>query len=311
MPAERLDLATRLRLLRRLLSSDGLTALGEADRAGLARALGLVPVDPPAGPDAPPLPVLTADAARLSAELEAERSLDAARFDAVSEAALSDLDGLPTGPQIGYLRNHRARFLELDRMAVRLTQGLDAPRLLDVGISVNTYILTRLMPGATIAVAERPSFRMPPDRPPRVHPVDLTDPELDTRDLGERFDLILFAEVLEHLLANPARVLRFLLAHLAPGGHLVVTTPNVQSEIKRRRWASGRNPQPIYAASLGRGQEPAHHVREYTLRELLEAGTEAGGRVAAAFFSACWDGGREVPRPDLRSNLVAVFRAGG
>jgi 2-polyprenyl-3-methyl-5-hydroxy-6-metoxy-1,4-benzoquinol methylase len=64
--------------------------------------------------------------------------------------------------------------------------------------------------------------------------------------LGERFDLVLSFQVIEHL-PDPAGFLRALAAVTAPGGALVVTTPN-------RLMSVSENP---------------YHLREWTAPELL------------------------------------------
>jgi SAM-dependent methyltransferase len=46
-----------------------------------------------------------------------------------------------------------------------------------------------------------------------------------TMDLGERYDVIVAGELIEHL-ANPGLFLCNMARHLAPGGTLVITTPN-------------------------------------------------------------------------------------
>ncbi len=44
-------------------------------------------------------------------------------------------------------------------------------------------------------------------------------------DLGERFDRVTIGDVIEHV-DDPVRLLRFGARHLAPGGRMLVTTPN-------------------------------------------------------------------------------------
>ncbi|MCR4378610.1 MAG: class I SAM-dependent methyltransferase [Rhodospirillales bacterium] len=44
-------------------------------------------------------------------------------------------------------------------------------------------------------------------------------------DLGETFDLIVLADVLEHV-DNPALAMANMICHLSPGGKIVLTTPN-------------------------------------------------------------------------------------
>lgn len=46
-----------------------------------------------------------------------------------------------------------------------------------------------------------------------------------TMDLGEQFDTIIAGEIIEHLV-NPGQFLCNVRKHLAPGGTLVITTPN-------------------------------------------------------------------------------------
>ncbi len=81
------------------------------------------------------------------------------------------------------------------------------------------------------------------------------------------YDLILFVEVLEHLLVNPLLLFREIRDHLAPGGRLFLTTPNVARLGNRYRLLLGRSIQ-----ERGRyprdGQGVYGHVVEYTRAEL-------------------------------------------
>jgi SAM-dependent methyltransferase len=77
---------------------------------------------------------------------------------------------------------------------------------------------------------------------------------------GERYDAILLVDVLEHL-DDPIAVLERLLAVLAPGGALLITTPDPSSLVARA------------AGSRWWCLVPAHHclIPRRTLRELLDA----------------------------------------
>jgi len=121
--------------------------------------------------------------------------------------------------------------------------------------------------------------------------------------------------VIEHLNTPPRRVLEFLAAQLAPGGWLVLTTPNAVWLKNRLRLLMGRNPFELLR------DDRSGHVREYTLAELAAAAGEAGLEVAAAerhglyhfagakdrFYSALAD----ATHPSLRRAIFMVLRRPG
>lgn len=57
------------------------------------------------------------------------------------------------------------------------------------------------------------------------HGVEIRNENCETMQLGEKFDLIVMSDVIEHVNA-PVNAIGNLLRHLSPGGVLVVTTPN-------------------------------------------------------------------------------------
>ena len=98
---------------------------------------------------------------------------------------------------------------------------------------------------------------------------DLDDPALfDSLD-GDRFDVVVAADVLEHL-REPQETLRRLRPLLAPGGYLVASVPNVAHGSVRLALLDGRFP---YAAT---GLLDRDHLRFFT-RESLEELLAAGG----------------------------------
>ena len=78
-------------------------------------------------------------------------------------------------------------------------------------------------------------------------------------------DVVLFCEIIEHLLMNPIDVLREISRVLAEDGVLVVTTPNVGRLENFLRLLNGDN---IYDPYSGYGPYGRHN-REYTLDELV------------------------------------------
>ena len=80
----------------------------------------------------------------------------------------------------------------------------------------------------------------------------------------EAFDVVVFAEILEHLLSDPVAVMREIRRVLVPGGTLVLTTPNVARAENAFRLVAGDN---IYDPYSGYGPYGRHN-REYTEAEL-------------------------------------------
>lgn len=140
-----------------------------------------------------------------------------------------------------------ARHLAAYRHAATLVAGR---RVLDAGCGEGFGTQTLAATATEIvgidyseaAVAESRRLWCSPVRPNlRFEHVDLTHPDT----LGERFDVVLSFQVLEHI-RDSAAFLRALRDRLAPSGVLVLTTPN------RLRTVS----------------ENPYHVREYTADEL-------------------------------------------
>jgi 2-polyprenyl-3-methyl-5-hydroxy-6-metoxy-1,4-benzoquinol methylase len=101
--------------------------------------------------------------------------------------------------------------------------------VLDVGCGVGLNGEAARKKGARVVgieIAER-SIARAKERLDEVLPIDITSDEAVRRGLdGRRFDLLLFADVLEHV-ADPAGVVRRLLPYLEDDGRLVVSLPNV------------------------------------------------------------------------------------
>ena len=81
----------------------------------------------------------------------------------------------------------------------------------------------------------------------------------------QEFDLVIFAEIIEHLLNDPCKVLREIKRVLKPNGTLILTTPNVARLENVTRLTSGTN---IYDPYSGYGPYGRHN-REYNRHELL------------------------------------------
>ncbi len=170
-----------------------------------------------------------------------------------------------------YLQYHRRRYeylLELvDRVLAGMTRRGEEPlRLLDIGMSHQTRLVRTVFPDITLATLGFYDHRFERMDGVEHTPFDLNQasdeakwPEL------EPFDVILFAEVIEHLYVPPTRVLRMLRHLLRPGGVLLIQTPNPVNLARRLALLGGKSPFEIIRDDAN---NPGHYC-EYTVENLL------------------------------------------
>ena len=164
-----------------------------------------------------------------------------------------------------YREYHARRYETLRSVAASLAPA--GGRVLDVGPMFEAELLRAAGAHVDTLGFENPAF---PARDGERHvEVDLNEPGA----AGDgSYDLVVAAEVIEHLHTSPVTVLGYLAGWLRPGGWLLIQTPNAVALHKRLRMLAGRNPvEPIRLDTTNPG-----HFHEYTLGELDEAAREAG-----------------------------------
>jgi 2-polyprenyl-3-methyl-5-hydroxy-6-metoxy-1,4-benzoquinol methylase len=141
------------------------------------------------------------------------------------------------------------------------------------------------------------------------------------------FDVVFCGELIEHLY-NPDAFLEECHRVIVPGGHLVITTPNLQAWYNRFLFAAGI--QPIFYETstrsthigagplrrLKRGSKPVGHIRLLNARALRDLLASQGFRPVAlrgAIFNAFPRPLRAIDRifdrvPSLASGFVAVSK---
>lgn len=92
------------------------------------------------------------------------------------------------------------------------------------------------------------------------------------------YEVITFAEVIEHCYTSPQLVLECMGSLLKPGGYMLVQTPNALALRKRIQLLMGRHP---YEEISLKPTSP-NHFRESTLQELIRYGKNAGLEVEFA-----------------------------
>jgi 2-polyprenyl-3-methyl-5-hydroxy-6-metoxy-1,4-benzoquinol methylase len=202
-----------------------------------------------------------------------------------------------------YIRACRAR---LDWTVQWLTHhGVAGKSVLEIGIGV-AGICCRLMGASTTAWDVRTDFEgIAKALGIRLIHIDLSS--LGSWPSASDYDIVIFAEVLEHLPVPPIDVLKAVRAVLKPNGLLLLTTPNLVRLSNRIRMFMGK---PLFAPFC-REELVMGHVREYTLTEVESHATAAGFRVLERHYQN-WDLGRfEVLRPLVRwvpslSNYISL-----
>jgi trans-aconitate methyltransferase len=197
-----------------------------------------------------------------------------------------------------YAAFHAPRFAFLvDVLADRVRDR--RARVLDIGRSPLTELLSRRLDRPVDSLGLEPDQDSPNGRHFTFDLNLAEDPRQWRSDLGP-YDVMVFAEVIEHLYTAPELVLSFLRSLLVPGGLLVLQTPNAASLRKRIKLLFGRNP---YERIRADRSNPGH-FREYTVSELRSIVSGAGFAVQEVWTRFYFDAryarhetGDEPPSP--------------
>lgn len=187
--------------------------------------------------------------------------------------------------QDNYARFHRLRFADQLRSLLairrRLLSGRQRVRVLDCGVMHVSRMYAPLLPEIELCTADFPGKDAPRDSFGSHEHYEIN---LELEDLSERhpeltrnrFDVILFCEILEHIRADPVEIFRDFKKTLAPDGAIYLTTPNALSLGTVLAFMSGTSRQPMYSKRNRVHERGGIHVREYTMKELVTAAESAG-----------------------------------
>lgn len=186
-----------------------------------------------------------------------------------------------------YIQTHLTR---LEKTLAITPAGGPADRILEMGayVQITPALKARLGYGEVRACYYGPAGKV--DRVTRTSSegqefsceIELFDAERDRFSYeDEYFSTVLCCELLEHLKEDPMHMMSEINRILKPGGHLVLTTPNIGSLRAIGAILEGYHPGffPAYIRPSENGKEPeARHNREYTPKEivllLLDSGFE-------------------------------------
>jgi len=128
--------------------------------------------------------------------------------------------------------------------------------------------------------------------------IDLFDAERDPFPYPDgHFATVLCCELIEHLAEDPMHMMAEINRVLRPGGHLVLTTPNITSLRAIAAILQGYHPghYPAYLKPEARREQAARHHREYAPREVAKLLVDSGFEVVRLETGPY----REAPRPEL------------
>jgi glycosyltransferase involved in cell wall biosynthesis/SAM-dependent methyltransferase len=114
----------------------------------------------------------------------------------------------------------------------------------------------------------------------------------------EHFSTVICGELIEHLFADPMHLMAEVNRILKPGGHLVLTTPNVAALRGISAILQGYHPGFFHAyikPAAGSGEVDARHNREYTPREIHKLLENSGFAVALLETGEF----RDLPHPEF------------
>lgn len=190
-----------------------------------------------------------------------------------------------------YIRYHSKRFLYLLNTvnALRKDFSQQPIRICDVGPSFFTELLSETFLSDTIlSIGYEHEQSRGGHLPEEIHFNKNTFHHFDLNNAQERdkwlnippCEIIILAEVIEHLHVAPTLVLKFLHSIMSENGFLIIQTPNAASTLKRLFLLLGRNPYEM----LRENADNPGHFREYTQKELHRIGETSGFRVTKSEY---------------------------
>jgi hypothetical protein len=175
-----------------------------------------------------------------------------------------------------YLHFHASRYAFL----LAKVETLDRGRILDIGPSFQTVLMREVYPDSVIDTLGFDDSRFPRRECDRHQEYDLNDSvDRGTWPRVEKpYDLVVMAEVLEHVYTAAKPVLSCVASLIRPGGALIIQTPNAVNLGRRISTARGQNP---FGMIREQKQNPGHFC-EFTVGELRSAAESAQLTVESA-----------------------------
>jgi SAM-dependent methyltransferase len=143
-------------------------------------------------------------------------------------------------------------------------------RILDIGTTHFTLFLKEYCPSYEISTCDITSLFHDKCKARDIHfaKVDLSTEPIPFPN--DHFNIVIFAEVLEHLFTPPTRIMKEIYRILQPSGKLTLSVPNIASLSHRVRLLLGISPlQPPDRQMTPTPNTGYPHLREYTMSECV------------------------------------------
>lgn len=178
-----------------------------------------------------------------------------------------------------YLQSQSPRYAFLIRNIEHIVNKMqDTPtqnpiKILDIGPAYQTEVMRQRFKDVVINTLGFEDIRFQPRQGERHIQFDLNDTQdkLKRPNIAEH-NLVVMAEVIEHLYTSPKIILECVYNWLQAKGYLIIQTPNAIALRRRLNMLTGKNPQEM----IRKSRTNPGHFREYTIKELILVARETG-----------------------------------
>lgn len=189
---------------------------------------------------------------------------------------------LDKSAELAYMRSQEYRF---KRVFSAIPVSQKSLKILDCGTTPFTFLIKRIYPHYDIATMDRTNLM---EERCTKRGIEFGICDLPTQAIpfaDNHFDIVIFTEVLEHLIAAPERILNEIHRVLRGGGLLILSTPNFANLFNRTKLLFGINPlQPAHEQMKQGWVHGYGHIREYTMKECLHYLKSSGFEISARRF---------------------------
>ncbi len=196
------------------------------------------------------------------------------RIDRMYDEFLKQLESEVTESYLSLSKDYELALMTNNPRFKKIVKGIpfseERLKILDIGTTPFTFFIKQLHPHYDIATIDLTDLMKQrcEARDIMFKKCDLEKDHIPFED--NYFDVVIFTEVLEHLLVPPTVILREISRVLCGGGKLILSVPNFATLFNRIILLFGISPLASADNQMKQGWVHGHgHVREYTMKEIL------------------------------------------